>query len=106
MRRWKSKQHFKARVREWAVKLDAKVVTIYVRPMRRKWASCSTSGNLNFNVELLDLDCELGDYVIVHELLHFASPNHGKLWKSRMLAHLGDHERLAARLRLGAGKSR
>jgi hypothetical protein len=24
---------------------------IYVRPMRRKWASCSTSGNLDFNEE-------------------------------------------------------
>jgi predicted metal-dependent hydrolase len=37
--------------------------------------------------------------VIVHELLHFSVPNHGKLWKSRMLAHLGDHEHLAERLR-------
>ena len=98
-RRWRDKREFKARVQEWAIKLDAKVVAIYVRPMRRKWASCSTAGNLNFNVELLELDRELGDYVIVHELMHFSVPNHGKLWKSRMLAHLGDHERLAERLR-------
>jgi predicted metal-dependent hydrolase len=75
------------------------VTTIYVRPMRRKWASCSTAGNLNFNEELLNLDRELGEYVIVHELLHFSVPNHGKLWKSRMMAHLGDHERIAERLR-------
>jgi predicted metal-dependent hydrolase len=98
-REWNRKQEFKSRVREWAVKLDTKVTAIYVRPMRRKWASCSTAGNLNFNDELLDLDRELGDYVIVHELLHFSVPNHGKLWKSRMMAHLGDHERLAERLR-------
>ncbi|MCK1665232.1 M48 family metallopeptidase [Bradyrhizobium sp. 153] len=39
------------------------------------------------------------DFVIVHELLHCSVPNHGKLRKSRMLAHLGDHERLAERLR-------
>jgi predicted metal-dependent hydrolase len=80
-------------------KLDAKVTTIYVRPMRRKWASYSTTGNLNFSCELLDLDHDLVDYVIVHELLHFSVPNHGKLWKSRMLAHLGNHEHLAERLR-------
>ena len=98
-RRWRNKRKFKARVQEWAVKLDANVATIYVRPMRRKWASCSTTGNLNFSSELLELDCELGDYVIVHELLHLSVPNHGKLWKSRMLAHLGDHEQLAERLR-------
>jgi predicted metal-dependent hydrolase len=76
---------------------------IYVRPMRRKWASCSTAGNLNFNDELLELDRELGDYVIVHELLHPSVPNHGKLWKSRMLAHLGNHEHLAERLRKVTG---
>jgi predicted metal-dependent hydrolase len=99
-RRWRSKQEFKARVEEWAVKLEAKVTAIYVRPMRRKWASCSTAGNLNFNDELLTLDRELGEYVIVHELLHFSVPNHGKLWKSRMMMlHLGDHERLEDRLR-------
>jgi predicted metal-dependent hydrolase len=98
-RRWRDKREFKARVQEWAIKLDANVATIYIRPMRRKWASCSTAGNLNFNDELLQLDRELGDYVIVHELLHCSVPNHGKLWKSRMLAHLGDHERLAEQLR-------
>jgi predicted metal-dependent hydrolase len=44
--------------------------------MRNKWVSCSTNGNLNFNSELLELDEELWDYVIVHELMHFFVPNH------------------------------
>ena len=43
-----------------------KAHSIYVRPMRRKWASCSTAGTLSFNDELLGMDTELGDYVIVH----------------------------------------
>lgn len=97
-RRWRDKDEFKQRVKEWALALDAKVAGIYMRPMRRKWASCSTAGALNFNDELLNLERELGEYVIVHELLHFSVPNHGKLWKSRMLVHLGDHEQLAKRL--------
>jgi predicted metal-dependent hydrolase len=29
---------------------------------------------------------------MVHELLHFSVPNHGKLWKMLMRAHLGDWE--------------
>ncbi len=37
--------------------------------------------------------------MIVHELLHFSVPNHGKLWKSLMRAHLGDYEHLEARLK-------
>lgn len=99
MKRWRDKEDFKLRVLEWAAKLEVKASSLAVRPMRRKWASCSTAGNLNFSSELLDLDRELGDYVIVHELLHFSVPNHGKLWKSLMRAHLGDYERLDQQLR-------
>ena len=93
------KAAFKQRVRHWADKLDVKVNWLGVREMRNKWASCSTNGNLNFNAELLALDEELWDYVIVHELLHFFVPNHGKLWKSLMHAHLGDYGALETRLR-------
>jgi predicted metal-dependent hydrolase len=99
MSHWRDKEEFKARVHEWATKLNVKVRAIAVRPMANKWASCSSAGNLNFNTDLLNLDREIGDYVIVHELLHFSIPNHGKLWKSLMRAHLGDYERLEARLR-------
>ena len=98
-----TKKAFKDRVRYWAKKFDVDVVWLGVRPMRNKWASCSTSGHLNFNADLLGLKTELWDYVIVHELLHFFVPNHGKLWKSLMRAHLGEYEAYAAELkRIGA----
>lgn len=89
---------FKMRVHHWADKLDVKVKRLAVRPMRNKWASCSTNGHLNFNAELLDLDETLWDYVIVHELLHCFAPNHGRLWKSLMRAHLGEYELMEQRL--------
>ena len=91
---------FKERVRRWADKLDVKIIWLGIRPMSNKWASCSTAGHLNFSDELLVLDQELWDYVIVHELLHFFVPNHGKLWKSLMRAHLGAYEKAASRLPL------
>jgi len=92
------KSQFKQRVRHWADQLDVKIVWLGVRPMRNKWASCSTAGHLNFSAELLALNPELWDYVIVHELLHFSVPNHGKLWKSLMRAHLGDYQALEGKL--------
>ncbi len=50
--------------------------------------------DFNVNAELLSMEHEeVGDYVIVHELLHFFAPNHGKLWKNLMRAHLGEYER-------------
>lgn len=99
MSRWRDREEFKARVLEWAAKFEVKVHGLYVRPMRNKWASCSTAGTLSFNDELLGMERDLGDYVIVHELLHFSVPNHGKLWKSLMRAHLGDYEHLEARMK-------
>ena len=75
-----------------------KVNWLGVRPMSNKWASCSSNGHLNFNADLLDLNQDLWDYVIVHELLHFFVPNHGKLWKSLMRAHLGSYEEMEAEL--------
>jgi predicted metal-dependent hydrolase len=101
--RCSDKDQFKARVREWSDKLGVRVRSLAVRPIRNKWASCSTAGNLNFSSDLLALDRELADYVIVHELLHFYVPNHGKLWKSLMRAHLGDYECAESKLRTKAG---
>ncbi len=88
----RDKNEFKIRVKEFAEKMGFEIKTLAIRPMKNKWASCSTDGNLNFNIELLDMEKEIWDYVIVHELLHLNVPNHGKLWKSLMTAYLGDYE--------------
>ena len=52
--------------------------------MKNKWASCSTNGYLNFNRELLDLDKELGEYVIVHEIVHLYERHHNDNFKMYM----------------------
>jgi predicted metal-dependent hydrolase len=93
------REKFDQRVRDWAARLDARVQAITVRKMQRKWASCSTAGRLTFDESLLSKSRGVQDYVIVHELLHVSVPNHGKLWKSLMRAHLGDYERFEEELR-------
>jgi predicted metal-dependent hydrolase len=60
------KDEFKHNVLEWPDRLGVQVRSLAVRPMRNKWASCSTAGHLNFNHEL-SLDRDLADYVIVHK---------------------------------------
>lgn len=100
------KAEFKDRVRHWADRLGVTVKTITVRPMASKWASCSTNGNLTFDQALLAVEPDVADYVIVHELLHFFVPNHGRLWKTLMLAHLGDYQPPAIRLQRSGGEER
>ena len=96
---WDAKKEFKEEVYLCANKIKVKVKQITLRPMTRKWASCSTKGYFTFNTELLGMDRSLGEYVIMHELLHYHVPNHGKLWKSLMMVHMPDHEKRAKRLK-------
>lgn len=99
-----AKQAFKQRVRHWAMQLEVPITWLAVCPMRHKWASCSTAGRLHFSTDLLPLDQDLWDLVIVHELLHLSIPNHGRLWKALMQAHLGEWQAAAARLPRRAGR--
>lgn len=100
MSQWQSKEEFKERVREWAQKLDVDVRVISIRTMKNKWASYTKATELLiFNGQVLQMDRDVGDYVIVHELLHFRAPNHGKLWKSLMRAYLGNYEQMEKRLK-------
>lgn len=101
------REEFKARVRELAAEIGVEVARITVRPMRRKWASCSTRGRLTFDEALLGMERELGEYVMVHELVHLKVPNHGKLFKALMLAYCPGWDERAARLRelMSVGKA-
>jgi predicted metal-dependent hydrolase len=92
------REKFAQRTREWAERLDVRVQAVTIRKMSRKWASCSTAGRLTFDESLLSKSGDVQDYVIVHELLHVSVPNHGKLWKSLMRAHLGDYEKSEKKL--------
>jgi predicted metal-dependent hydrolase len=67
--------------------------------MRTKWASLSTAGRLTLNTDLRNLPQYLGEFVIVHELVHLLAPNHGKVFKSFKHAYLADWEERAKRLK-------
>jgi hypothetical protein len=43
-------------------------------------------------------------YASLIATLHVSVPNHGKLWKSLMRAHLGEYEALEAKLRRPASR--
>jgi hypothetical protein len=49
-----------------------------VKPMKSRWGSCSTKGQITLNSELLKLEEKYIEYVIIHELCHLKHHNHGK----------------------------
>lgn len=78
----------KAEVKAWARRIGVEPVEIRVRPMRRKWASCSSKGRLTFDTELLRQPAAFRAETIVHELLHLKVPNHGKLFRALLRSYL------------------
>jgi predicted metal-dependent hydrolase len=78
----------KRRVDAWAVKLRVMPRIIRVQRMRRKWGSCSMAGTITLAVDLDDENEGFQDFVIVHELRHLKVPNHGRLFKALMTAHV------------------
>lgn len=68
----------------WAKARPLKVARppLVVRTLEKRWGSCSASGRLLLNRELVKLPVTLVDYVILHEICHLAEMHHGpKFWR-------------------------
>ncbi|MGI0012142.1 MAG: M48 family metallopeptidase [Nitrososphaera sp.] len=51
---------------------------VSIKNQKSRWASCSRSGNLNFNLLLAAAPPEVIDYVIIHELAHLKELDHSE----------------------------
>ncbi len=69
---------FKERVEYYAPIVGVTYGRVTIRNQRTRWGSCSSKGNLNFNVALMLAPPEVLDYVVVHELCHRLYLNHSK----------------------------
>lgn len=93
---------FRAEVSAWARRIGVEPKEVHIRPMSRKWGSCSTNGRVTFNTELLSKPATSRRRVIVEELLHLKVPNHGKLFKSLLRVYLAADEMLEERTKRGS----
>lgn len=89
---WHDADDLRWAARHWATRIGVKPARIQIRAMQTKWASISTNGSMTLDLGLLTLPKELGEFVIVHELVHLLVPNHGRVFKSFMHAYLPDWE--------------
>jgi predicted metal-dependent hydrolase len=85
-----TKDVLRSEVTAWAKKIGVTAKQVHIRPMSRKWGSCSTAGRLTLDAGLASQPADFRNEVIVHELLHLKVPNHGKLFKALLKAYLAD----------------
>jgi len=85
---------FLAEVQAWARRIGVEPRAIHIRPMVRKWGSCSSNRRVTFNGELLQRPVAFRRRVIVEELLHLKVPNHGKLFRTLLRVYLNKEHSL------------
>jgi hypothetical protein len=89
-----AQKEFKMLVQKWAKKIGVAPKRVQLQRMTTKWASCSTAGQISFNNDILQRPRSFREAVIVHELVHLAVPNHGRLFKSMFLSFMPNGEQL------------
>ena len=51
---------------------------ITIRNQTTRWGSCSSRGNLSFNLKILCAPIQMIEYVVLHEVMHLKHFNHSK----------------------------
>ena len=70
------------------------------RKMVSRWGSCNKKLNkINLNYHLFQVDEELIEYVILHELCHLVHPNHQRDFHELLFSYMGDYKRRRKLLR-------
>jgi len=72
----KGQQRYANRVAHYAPKVGVEVCQIRVKDMGYRWASCGSTGTLNFHWKCMMAPPRIIDYIAVHELCHFHHRNH------------------------------
>ncbi len=99
---WYKKQAKKwiaGRVRFYAQMMGETVNRITIKNQKKRWGSCSSARNLNFNWRLILYAPEAIDYVVVHEICHLKQMNHSKAFWKEVENILPDYKERKAMLR-------
>jgi predicted metal-dependent hydrolase len=65
------------------VNLNVEPNRIVIKKQKKRWGSCSSKKNLNFNWKIIMAPLKVIEYLTVHELVHLIHPNHSKkFWQT------------------------
>lgn len=80
--RLKAKEILEPMATLYAQRIGVTYKKLTIRNQATRWGSCSSSGNLSFNMKILCAPLEMIEYVVLHELVHRRYFNHSStFWK-------------------------
>ncbi len=78
------RKELKERIDDAEMLTGLKAERFFIREQVTKWGSCSSKGNLSFNLRLAFVPSDFLDYIVLHEVLHLRYMNHGKDFKREL----------------------
>jgi predicted metal-dependent hydrolase len=90
------------RASAWSARLGLHPTSILIREPKKRWGSADARGKIRFNWRIIQAPLRLIDYVVAHELVHLAHPDHTRDFWSALGRAMPDYEvRREALRRLG-----
>ena len=96
----KGQERFAARVAYYSPKAGVKASGVKVKNMGYRWASCGSTGVLNFHWKCMMAPAKIIDYIVVHELCHFHHRNHSDAYWNEVDKVMPDYRERKEWLRL------
>lgn len=90
---------FRERVAHFSPAIGAAPARLKLSSARTQWGSCTASGTVHLNWQLIKLPARLVDYVVVHELAHLLELNHSPAFWAVVKTACPDFKKRRAELR-------
>ena len=87
-----AKEYFKAQTEKYSKIMNIKYGRILITSAKRRFGSCSSSGNISYSFRLMLYPEAAREYVVVHELSHIREMNHSKRFYDIVEAVLPDYK--------------
>jgi predicted metal-dependent hydrolase len=97
--RAQAKQELPPRLAELAALHGFHYNKVFIKNNVSNWGSCSSLGNINLNLRLVELPSQLRDYVMLHELCHLKYLNHSPEFHALLESVCPGHRALARQMK-------
>lgn len=78
--------------KEYARRIDVTYNKITIRKQATRWGSCSSNGNLSYNLKIMCAPKEMIEYVILHEVMHLRHFDHSKMFWQDIASYMPDYK--------------
>ncbi|MEJ6952376.1 M48 family metallopeptidase [Natronospora cellulosivora (SeqCode)] len=80
------------RIEKFQPQIGKSPLKIRIKNQKKRWGSCSSKGNLNFNWKLIMAPIDIIDYLVVHEMVHLIHPNHSRDFWNKLASIIPDYK--------------